>query len=364
MIVGGADCLSRGPAPLVPPGPALVDGFLVACWVQAGVPIPPWNPPVVVPLDGVPVATFTEDEWREGRIKDPLTGCVDINAPVCLKWVNLQPQATPPATDPTKTFLYSDLTGRLFVGPPTGGLVPVGTLTTEVANGLYDSIGSATSAILAHVAQPDPHPQYLTQAEADSRYAPVGAAGGDWSAHRQAGTSPLETWHPAGCYLNSVPQAGAVLADTLIALPFLATRNVTVQRLAVGLPAVVAGNDLRLGIYASAAGGNLYPTSLVADSGNIPAVGSAPLVATVSATLTAGTLYWLVANYSGPGDLTVFGVERGDCWAPVGWQPTLDAPRVGWRVAMAYGALPATFPAGAVGYGPNDVPLLFCRLAG
>lgn len=46
----------------------------------------------------------------------------------------------------------------------------VGALTEAVADTLYDYLGAADDAIAAHVAELDPHPQYLTLAEADALF--------------------------------------------------------------------------------------------------------------------------------------------------------------------------------------------------
>jgi len=40
-----------------------------------------------------------------------------------------------------------------------------------------DSAGAASAAIVQHEAEADPHPQYLTETEADSKYAPIGSGG-------------------------------------------------------------------------------------------------------------------------------------------------------------------------------------------
>lgn len=67
-----------------------------------------------------------------------------------------------------------------------------GGLTQEVADGLYDSLGSAAAAIAAHVAASDPHPTYLKQAEADALYDPLGEAAAEVAAHVAAGDPHLQ----------------------------------------------------------------------------------------------------------------------------------------------------------------------------
>jgi hypothetical protein len=50
-------------------------------------------------------------------------------------------------------------------------------LTQAEADAIYDAIGAAISAVAAHVAAPDPHPQYLTTAEGSALFAPLSASG-------------------------------------------------------------------------------------------------------------------------------------------------------------------------------------------
>lgn len=51
----------------------------------------------------------------------------------------------------------------------------VGALTQAVADTLYDPIGEAAAEVAAHVLAPNPHPQYLTQAEGDALYLGLGS---------------------------------------------------------------------------------------------------------------------------------------------------------------------------------------------
>jgi hypothetical protein len=51
----------------------------------------------------------------------------------------------------------------------------------EVAITGKEATGTAAAAVSAHVALPDPHAQYLTEAEADTLYAPIGGGGGGLS---------------------------------------------------------------------------------------------------------------------------------------------------------------------------------------
>jgi len=56
-------------------------------------------------------------------------------------------------------------------------------LTETEADALYDALGAATAAVGAHEAAGDPHPQYLTQPEGDARYDALGASSAAVAAH-------------------------------------------------------------------------------------------------------------------------------------------------------------------------------------
>jgi microcystin-dependent protein len=58
--------------------------------------------------------------------------------------------------------------------PVTGNYVPIigSGMTLEECDARYEPVGS----VAAHVALADPHPTYLTQAEGDARYLPLGGA--------------------------------------------------------------------------------------------------------------------------------------------------------------------------------------------
>lgn len=54
-------------------------------------------------------------------------------------------------------------------------------LLGTVTGGSYDPAGTATAAITAHEAALNPHPGYLTETEADARYAPIGVDTDPWT---------------------------------------------------------------------------------------------------------------------------------------------------------------------------------------
>lgn len=61
-----------------------------------------------------------------------------------------------------------------------------GVVVLDAADVGADVAGAATAAVAAHTAAPDPHPQYLTPAEASSAYAPLAHVGAGGAAHSNA----------------------------------------------------------------------------------------------------------------------------------------------------------------------------------
>lgn len=186
-------------------------------------------------------------------------------------------------------------------------------------------------------------------------------AGGDLSYFRAASTSSLTSWYVAlltpysfanGAIQNSVP-----INNLLRGLPFTSPRGGTLSDIAVycgGFPDAAA--FARLGIYEAidVGSGNLYPGPLVADCGQIAlsAMGIRSLPCTV--TLQPNKLYYLASLFSIPGITNVYSYQltgsyvgseyivlgQTDNWAAV------NSYQIGYSVVQAFGALPATFPAG------------------
>jgi len=128
-------------------------------------------------------------------------------------------------------------------------------------------------------------------------------------------------------------------ANTLYAVPFLAARNMTVDRIAVNIITPDAGKKARMGIYKD--GVNLYPGSLLLDAGEVD-VGSGGVKAiTINRSLTRG-LYWLAIVSDGTP--TVRAATNAS--TILGMNATHANTQTGWSVAHNYAALPDPFTAG------------------
>lgn len=106
-----------------------------------------------------------------------------------------------------------------LLGPDAGDMyAPIGHTHAGGGSGEYDPAGTAAATMAAHVAAPDPHPQYVTSAEGNAAYAAIGAPAAAVAAHVAAGDP-----HPQ--YLTSTEgnaayeTAGAVAAHVAAANP-------------------------------------------------------------------------------------------------------------------------------------------------
>lgn len=177
------------------------------------------------------------------------------------------------------------------------------------------------------------------------------------------GGGGLEIWYVANGAMTGNFSTGAPTANVLRAMPFVApARGGTLDRLGYNITTNVAGNT-RIGLYNSTSETNIYPSSLIVDSGTI--VNSAAVkTATIDVPLTPGDLYWIALV----GDVapTVRIMASSNCSSILGWDNTFGtAGNYGLQVAFAYAALPATFPASAtmLTVSTTPVPALYYRFS-
>lgn len=174
----------------------------------------------------------------------------------------------------------------------------------------------------------------------------LGAAAEAYYAAHVSGGGGLDIWYLLGSNSNNAITSGAVTANTLYGIPFIApTRGATLDRLGFNVVTLLAGNA-RVGLYSATSDTNLYPNALVVDGGGISTGSGGVKSATISQVLTPGALYWAV--YLGDAAPSVRTHQGGTATNILGFDSSL--PNGGTRgisVAQAYGALPATFPVGA-----------------
>ena len=128
----------------------------------------------------------------------------------------------------------------------------------------------------------------------------------------------------------------AVTADRLYAIPFVAARAMTVDRIAIKVTTLAAGKKARLGIYNSGSDGE--PSSLVLDAGEVDVSSVGVKAITISQSLTKG-LYWLACVSDGTPS-----VQRYYAYAtPYGIHSSWTGLASIVYVAHTYGALPDQF---------------------
>jgi len=139
----------------------------------------------------------------------------------------------------------------------------------------------------------------------------------------------------AGSYLTQT----AMVANTLYAVPFLAARDMTVDRIAVNVITVASGKSARMGVYKD--GTNLYPGSLLLDAGEVSVDTGGVKAITINQALPKG-LYWLTIVSNGTPTIrtiyyphTILGINSAH-----------TSFQVGWSVSHSYAALPDPLTAG------------------
>ncbi len=184
----------------------------------------------------------------------------------------------------------------------------------------------------------------------------------DWESYRRAGNYYCEAVLPTD-NLNFTKGLGV---DLLYAYPFLVPVTQSFDRIACVVTTFAAGATIRIGIYED--DGSVYPGDLVVDSGELSGASSGLKETTLSETVTPG-LYWL-AIMAGTNNPTVRGSERHDRhYGILGYlDPSSgggggDYPFEYYRSAIAYGALPASYPSSATPLSANAHHLIFLRKA-
>src|SRR4029077_17709077 len=115
--------------------------------------------------------------WDGTELAAPLTLPGALLAPSYVEQSQIAKPANPAAG---KMRFYPKSDGQYYKLDSAGIETIMGGLTQAQADALYDPLGIAASSMSTHLAAADPHPQYLTAAEGDQRYAlePGGPTGG------------------------------------------------------------------------------------------------------------------------------------------------------------------------------------------
>lgn len=150
--------------------------------------------------------------------------------------------------------------------------------------------------------------------------------------------------------------------NSLRAFPFFVPKTMKFDRIAINVTtAASAGGVARAGIYTD--NGSLYPGALVADGGEVATDSTGVKEKNIDVTLQGGKLYWLCVITGTQTGTQVRAIDRAAAYPINGLDNTLGTSAYcGYAVAQAYGALPASYPAGASDWSLH-VPLIALRKA-
>lgn len=187
---------------------------------------------------------------------------------------------------------------------------------------------------------------------------------------QQKGDVSISRFRKTGGYFGAALHFGVALTtqsissiNSLRAFPFIVSKTQKFDRIAIRVTTTgSAGAVARIGIYADS--GNIYPGSLIVDSGELSMVGTAPFVREViiSVTLKPG-LYWVCVITGGATGTAVQATPVAQAFSVDGFDSTLSGtPNMGWAAVQTYGALPQNYPAGASAWTLN-IPLIALRKA-
>jgi hypothetical protein len=138
----------------------------------------------------------------------------------------------------------------------------------------------------------------------------------------------------------------ALVADTMVVIPAVIERTLTIDRLGLEVGVLDAGKIIRLGIYTATS--VKYPGSLIKDFGTIDAGSTGPKQTGTLATILIPGLYFLVCSSDGAPSV----YAQRYAWTPLGMDVSTHmyyaTNNYSWLKldAGSSGALPATFPAG------------------
>lgn len=174
----------------------------------------------------------------------------------------------------------------------------------------------------------------------------------------KASTTQVERWYTAPV-TGTALTTGAPTANTLRAIPFPLSETVVLDRIAINVTTLLAG-QARLGIYED--NGNMYPGARVLDAGTVDSGSAGVKAITINQTLQGGKLYWLVIVGNAAPTIRTFAVAS--MLPLLGFDNTLGtAPGLFYSVAYTYAALPATFPTGAAVGTAVPIPAIFVRIS-
>lgn len=162
---------------------------------------------------------------------------------------------------------------------------------------------------------------------------------------------------------SSLPMHGigapiALTANRLYAIPYIAVRDITIDRLAICVTTADSGKSVRMGVHHDD-GTNLYPGSLIKDAGtaSVGTTGVKAVIISPALALSKGLWFLTLVSDGAP---SLRDARLG--MSPLGIRSTDFAATYGfWYVSFTYAALPDPFTAG--GSLGGNAPLICPRVA-
>lgn len=192
------------------------------------------------------------------------------------------------------------------------------------------------------------------------------STGDDVGFGRHAAGGGLVAWYVANCANCTALTSGILTGAILHALPFTSPwRGGVLDRMGLYVTVGAAGL-IRLGVYKATSPQNLYPGDLIVDAGQVDTTVLGAKTLTINTQLAVGATYWAVclATLGDPGSGTINCLAVGGCGQVLGHDPGFGVnPYTHLEVAQAFGALPATFPAGGALQWTAPIPALYMRFS-
>ena len=146
----------------------------------------------------------------------------------------------------------------------------------------------------------------------------------------------------------------------MIAIPFMIPEAATATSLSIYCSGAVASSVWRLGIYNNSASGD-YPDTRLLDAGTVSTATTGVKTITISQSLSANTLYWLVAALNTGANVTLYCAPYNalSAFMPQTTVATISTQGyfTGWSQTGVTGALPASFTATKTGF--RQAPLIW-----
>jgi hypothetical protein len=184
---------------------------------------------------------------------------------------------------------------------------------------------------------------------------------GSNEAYAHRGGSSLEMWHIANCNNQAVFTTGNPSIDTLRALPFVAPQdNPVLDKVGIQVTTLLAGSA-RVGVYDTRTAIDIYPNTLVFDSGILDTGTAGVKTATTVQSLIPGNVYWMVHTCNSAATLQCLNLANVSSF--LGTNGNLNVLHCGISVARTFAALPTTFPAAGVAITAVPIPVIGYRFA-